>query len=96
MIDIFVSVGKTATQAQEGFVNRVFELLRSNGLEPHAVGRTSFSSKQPLVYIRELMERCSGTVIIAFERLHIEQGIDRRGAPNAAQINGQSLPTVWN
>jgi hypothetical protein len=42
------------------------------------------------------MEQCSGTVVIAFERIYIQAGIESRGGPIEQPIEDQKLPTVWN
>jgi hypothetical protein len=94
--EVFVSVGRTSTPEQERFVSAVEDLLRSNGLEPRTAGRTSFSADQPLVHVRDLMKKCAGTVIVAFERLYLREGTERRGSDKAAPLADVKLPTVWN
>jgi hypothetical protein len=81
-IDVFVSVGRTSTHKQEEFISSIEQYMRGAGLNPRTVGRNDFSSKQPLVFISELMRECSGTVIIAFERIYIGNGIERRDSDN--------------
>ncbi|MGH7598916.1 MAG: hypothetical protein ACREOI_21385 [bacterium] len=95
-IDIFMSVGKTSTPEQEKFVSTIQQHFVDNGLAPRAVGRTAFTSIQPLKFITELMTECSGTVIIAFERIHIQQGKERRGSDAEKSLQNVNLPTVWN
>jgi len=67
-----------------------------NDLLPQTVGRTFFSSKQPLVAIKELMHECAGSIIMAYERTHLVEAIDKRGSPQEARLQGLNLPTVWN
>jgi hypothetical protein len=95
-IDVFMSVGRTSTPKQEAFVAAIEQYLRDNGLNPRCVGRTDFSSLQPLKFIEQLMGQCSGTIIIAFERVHIADGFDKRGSSNQKQITKQNVATVWN
>ena len=95
-IDVFMSVGRTSTPQQEAFVAAIEQHLRDNGLNPRSVGRTDFSSLQPLKFIEQLMGQCSGTVIIAFERVHITDGVDKRGSSSQKQITNQNVATVWN
>ena len=95
-LDIFISVGTTFTEEQEQFVQAVFESLRSNGLNPRALGRTDFTSREPLKKIQKMMEECVGSVIIAFERVLISQGIEKRGHDDAKEIVPTKIPTVWN
>jgi hypothetical protein len=94
--DIFLSVGRPATEEQEAFVKEVERLLQEHDLQPHNLGRTDYSAAQPLQAIEELMDRCSGSVIIAFERLFVEAGVERRGSPEARDVASQGITTVWN
>ena len=54
-MNVFLSVGRTSTSQQEEFVRAIEAHLRANGLEPKTVGRTSFSSNQPLRHVQALM-----------------------------------------
>jgi hypothetical protein len=95
-VDVFVSVGGTATAAQEAFVRAVEDRLRAEGIAPHTVGRNTFSSDAPLRTVTELLGRCSGAVVIAFERKYFAQGIEKRGAPGESVLSDIRLPTPWN
>jgi hypothetical protein len=94
--EIFLSVGKTSTPMQEAFVTAIERHLQVNGLFPKTVGRSAFSSDQPLKLVSDLMKECSGTVIVAFERTYIESGIERRGSSDEKTFSKMPLPTVWN
>lgn len=96
MIDVFISVGRTATEEQEAFVSAVFEHLRANGLNPRALGRSDWSSEQPLKFIEKLMDQCSGTVIIAFERIFIADGSEHRLSKSPKALAGCQITTPWN
>lgn len=61
-MDVFVSVGGTATAEQEEFVRAVEQRLRSEGLTPHTLGRNAFGSEAPLKTISDMMGKCVGTV----------------------------------
>lgn len=93
---VFVSVGRTSTEKQEKFVQAIEATLKAQGLEPVTAGRSSFSSRQPLLAIHELMKECVGTAIIAFERTHVEEGMDRRGGEHERKLADVNVPTVWN
>ncbi len=94
--DIVLSVGRPATDEQEAFVKEVERLLEEHDLTPHNLGRTDYSAAQPLQAIEELMDRCSGSVIIAFERLFVEAGVERRGSAEARTVASEGVTTVWN
>ncbi len=93
---VFLSVGSTCNAQQENFVQAMERYLESNGFTPLTVGRTYFSSKQPLAAIDEVMQLCAGTVIIAFERIHLKSALEKRGSPNEKSLDGLNLPTAWN
>lgn len=95
-IDVFLSVGGTATDHQEAFVCAVEDRLRSEGIIPHTVGRNTFSSDAPLKAVKEVMDQCAGTIVIALERTYFPSGIDKRGGPQESPLSEIKLPTPWN
>ncbi|MEP6636093.1 MAG: hypothetical protein ABJB97_05155 [Acidobacteriota bacterium] len=95
-MNVFVSVGGTATEQQEAFVRAVEDRLRSEGLVPHTVGRNTFSADAPLKTVTELLDNCSGAVVIAFERSYFGSGAEKRGGPNEVALTDVKLPTPWN
>jgi hypothetical protein len=95
-LNVFVSVGSTATEQQESFVRAVEDRLRSEGLIPHSVGRNTFSADAPLKTVIELMDKCSGTVVIALERMYFPAGVEKRGGPKEMPLTAIKLPTPWN
>jgi hypothetical protein len=94
--NVFVSVGGTATDSQEAFVRAVEDRLRSEGLVPHTVGRNTFSADAPLKTVSKLLDKCSGTVVIALERMYFQSGIEERGGSNETSLSDIRLPTPWN
>jgi hypothetical protein len=95
-INVFLSVGRASTPEQEQFITALEKYLSSNGLTPQTVGRTYFKNQQPLVSVAECMAGCAGTIILAFERLYIQDGAERRGSKQQNPIGNVTLPTVWN
>ncbi len=95
-LNVFVSVGGTATEQQEAFIRAVEDRLRSEGLIPHTVGRNTFSADAPLKTVTELLEKCSGTLVIALERSYFASGTEKRGGPKAITLTDVKLPTPWN
>ena len=93
---IFVSVGSTATPAQEAFVRAVEDRLRAEGLVPQTVGRTYFTADSPFTGVNTLMDACEGVVVVALERIFVEHGIEKRGGPTEAAFHGIKLATPWN
>jgi hypothetical protein len=95
-IDVFISVGSNSKPEHEKFISEIEQFLRDNGLNSRAVGRTDFSAIQPLKFIEQVMNECSGTVVIAFERIHIERGFEKRGSNAEKLLSNVKISTVWN
>ena len=93
---IFVSVGSTCNPQQEEFVKAVEDRLRSEGFVPQTVGRTAFSSDAPLKSVSELIDKCSGIMVIALERCYIQAGAEKRGGMSEKSLVDVKLPTPWN
>ena len=95
-LPVFISVGGTSTDQQEAFVRAVEDRLRSEGLIPHTVGRNTFSSDAPLKAVTQLMDTCSGAVVIALERSYFPNGVEKRGGPKETPLVDIKLPTPFN
>lgn len=95
-INVFVSVGRPFSKVQEEFLSSIEGHLKREGYRPRTIGRTDFTHKKPLELIDDLMNRCAGAVVIAFERIAIETGFDRRGSAQQVALTGQRIPTPWN
>lgn len=95
-INVFVSVGGTASEMQEAFVRAVEDRLRGEGLIPHTVGRNTFSADAPLKTVTELMDTCTGKFVIALERTYFPSGVEKRGGAYAANLAEVRYPTPWN
>ncbi len=93
---VFLSVGSPSNQTQENFVKAVENYLTANELIPQTVGRTYYSSLQPLKAVEELLKECNGTIILALERAYLVEAIDRRDSPKQKNLNGLKLTTPWN
>ncbi|MCH4090118.1 hypothetical protein [Acetobacter sp.] len=96
MMEIFVSVGTGLNPQQRAFVDAVENKLKALNLTPRTIGRNTFSSFSPLYAISELMNRCSGMVVIALERYSFSEGVERQGSENEKKLVSIKLPTSWN
>ncbi|MFT9160976.1 MAG: hypothetical protein ABF491_11520, partial [Acetobacter sp.] len=93
---IFVSAGSPSTDTQEKFIDAIEQKLRDAGFEPQTVGRTRIAAEAPLKEIIRTIDESVGAIIIAAERVFIENGIERRGSPNERQLEKVKLTTPWN
>jgi hypothetical protein len=93
---IFLSVGRAATEEQENFILAVEQLLEEHGLRHRTIGRTDYTTEKPIEKIMSAMRGCSGTIIIAFDRLAFKRGIELPNGRNSKPLVDVHLPTVWN
>jgi hypothetical protein len=93
---VFISVGGTANAIQEDFVKLIEERLRSENLIPSTIGRNNFSADSPLKAVKDLMNECSGIMVIALERTYFEKGKEKRGGNNEADLSQIKFATPWN
>lgn len=95
-MNVFFSVGSPSHEGQKQFSDRVREFLAREGLTPLTPGQNYALNMQPLKAVEHCMKSCSGVVVLAFERIHITRGSERRGGDQPKKVDGQNLPTVWN
>ncbi len=95
LINVFVSVGRVLSPQQETFLALVQDKLKREGFRHRTVGRTD-NSRQPLLLVDRLMDKCAAAVVIACERIVIEKGLERRSSEHQDTISHQGLPTPWN
>lgn len=93
---VFISVGTAYTDKQREFVDAVVQWVQAEGLSPQMMMRTVYPDKQPLKVIQETMTQCDGTLVIAFERIFVNDGEEKRGGVGQKALQGQIIPTVWN
>ena len=93
---IFISVGTACTESQRLFVEALINWLRTEGVDPVVLGKTVYPDKQPLKFIQERMSECDGTLVVAFERIFVNDGVEKRGGADKKELSHQIIPTVWN
>lgn len=95
-INVYLSMGRPFTAAQEKFSSGIENYLNQRGLCPQTLAKQQYqSNEQPLRLINELMDQCNGAIVIALERVSIESGVERRGAPNQTRISDAAIPSPW-
>jgi len=94
-ITVFLSVGSTFNPEQEAFVRSMEEFALTRGFRTLTVGRNYFPER-PLVAIREKMRRSAGAIVIALERIRIENGYEKRGSSEQSELSEINVATPWN
>ena len=94
--NIFISVAQPCNIEQQNFIDAFFQILKEYDLNPCAIGITYYSSDTPLNSIIKLMNNCNATIVIAFERIYLSNGKEKRGGPKEKDLRNQKIPSVWN
>jgi hypothetical protein len=98
-ISIFLSYPKPCFGAQEHFIDRVREHLKSRGFAPRTLGVTDYDLDAPLKAIRRLMRESNGLITVAFRRTYVEKGTARLRTDveklKETSIDGMWLTTPW-
>jgi len=95
-MDIFISVGRRATDDQVAFLRALMGVLVSHGAKPHVIGLTDSLFKEPLKQIKDVMSVCVGLVVVAHERLSAPQAEEFAGTPAARPLTNVVWSTPWN
>jgi Effector-associated domain 7 len=95
-IKVFLSTGNGVTSQQEAFIRSVEVQIRELGFEHKTVGRNVWSPKQPLIPIEGTLRECSGTVVVAFERVFSDSAIERRSTSRQRLLSQVRTTTPWN
>jgi hypothetical protein len=94
---IFISMGTPYTEQYSQFRDELESFLRDTcKVEPKIIGKNEYPSGSPLEKIRDVMSRCHGVLVVAYERKYLEAGIEKRGGPTPRPLNGLTYTTAWN
>ena len=94
---VFVSMGTPYSEEARRFRDELEVLLRDRcGIDPRIMGKNEYPSGSPLEHIRKTMRTCAGVIVVAYERKFVQSGVERRGAPNAVELDGRIYTTPWN
>lgn len=93
MIQVFVS-RPTAVEKAEEAAYAAFELnIAREGLRARRLGQTDYSLKAPLHAVMDIMDQCSGAIILGYPQVIVRNEV-RRGT--SIQAHGILFPTPWN
>jgi hypothetical protein len=96
-IPIFLSSPTSLNKTQEHFRQLICDLLEQVALEPRALGRTDYPTRDPLREVCAIAKRCSGAVILGFSQFETATGVWKKGTPEQKENKGPlAFPTAWN
>lgn len=75
MIDIFLSRPTDVPENQQQGLNNLQTLLNFAELNPRTLGSTDYPSESPLNEIIQILQSCSGMMVLGYPKIIIEQGL---------------------
>jgi hypothetical protein len=94
---IFISMGTPYTENYTGFRDGLERFLRDQcAADPRIIGRNEYPAGSPLTKIKEVMQTCSGVIVVAYERKYLNDGVERRTGDNPRALVNSSYTTPWN
>jgi hypothetical protein len=92
---VFLSLTSPASPTQAAFVTSLIAAIASHDMTPVRVNNGLLSSPAPLEPIRQLMETCCGTIVVAMARTHVVEGIAFADGRDSQRYRDRYLATEW-
>lgn len=75
MIDIFLSRSTDIIEQQQKGLQNLLSLLKFAELNPRTLGTTDYPQESPLNEIIEILQSCSGMIVLGYPKIIIEKGL---------------------
>lgn len=93
LINVFFSVASPFNDDQQSYINKLTLYFRENGILLDTL--TDWDDNDPLVPIINQMKKSSGCLVLALERYHIIEGVEKRGSSQEVPIASKSYTSPW-
>lgn len=90
---VFLSLTSPGRPAQEAFVASLMSAIASHDMTP--VRMTGWSTSAPLEPIRQIMQTCCGTIVVAMARSHVVEGVGYTNGEDGQRYRDRYLTTEW-
>ncbi len=94
---IFISMGTPYTDTYAQFRDSLEAFLRDQcKADPRIIGKNEYPPGNPLPKVKEVMNSCSGLIVVAYERKFLESGSEKRHGISPLPLTKLSFTTIWN
>ena len=91
MENIFLSIGRPYNEKYEKFAEALIKYGRDRGFNLQSVGYNVGTHNRPLVKITEVLNESKGAIVVAFSRIHIQEGNEK-----GVKLSDTHITTPWN
>jgi hypothetical protein len=96
-IPVFVSHPSALNDEQKLKFEFILEELKSQHLEPRALGQSDYPSFLPLREVLTISRHCAGGIVLGFRQFQTDTGIWKQGTERERiQKEKVAFPTPWN
>jgi hypothetical protein len=92
---VFLSLTSPRGPDQEAFVASLQGAIAGHDMTPVRLPHSRWPSPTPLEAIRQIMQTCQGTIVIAMARHHVVEGIEYASGGDGQRYRDRYLTTEW-
>jgi hypothetical protein len=93
LIRVFLSVASPFQDDQQNYIDKLKLYFKENGILLDSL--TEWNDHDPLVPVLDQMRNCSGCLVLALERYHVKEGVEKRGSHQEIKIENKSYTSPW-
>lgn len=94
--NIFLSMPTELSEKETETVHKISEVLKCRGIKLRTIGVTDFTNETPMEAIKEIMEQCTGAIILGFTQIKVEKGIKKPETKKEMALECYNIATPWN
>lgn len=102
-IKIFLSRPNPFNERQQLFLDKLVAKLKSLNMEPITLQADNYDLSDSMNYLKEMIKKCYGAIIIGFKQIFIESGTKKKGGkkdsrffyPQEINVSGQALTSPF-
>ena len=92
---VFLSLTSPGRLAQEAFVAALVKAVADHHMTPVRLAVDRGPSAVALDAVRQLMQTCQGTIVIAMARTHVVEGIEHANGKHGHRYRNRFVATEW-
>lgn len=94
---VFISMGTPYTDEHRDFRDKLESFLRDScDVNPRIIGKNEYPEGSPLTKIKDVMSKCHGVIVVAYERKFLKAGQEKRYGLAPVSLNDEIYTTPWN
>ncbi len=93
VVEVFFSVGSPHNDRQQAYIDNLVNYFRKNGIILDTL--KEWDDSDPLVPIIKKLKNSCGCIVLALERLYVNEGFEKRGSGQQSTIANKAFTSTW-